>query len=323
VRGTAVAWFVVPALMLVACDRQSPPSAAQPPARSSAHGTPSVGEPSAVPISVSSISRKADGQYVVPVRVRLTPASTHVRAGQRVDLQIAVSSHGFASWKSIDWGDHTAPNQAFFNGPACTPGPSPTQFSGPLPPVQVSPAVAEHYYRRAGTYVITVTAGHISFCGPGPVVGNGAGQVAIDVSGPAAPGNGPADPFPEVGINGYAGGAVTGSLRARDDDGYVSRMSVAWPDGATQTFINPARCVDPINQWPSSTFLIPFSRKLPPGLFTISLTATSTDCTGLHAQTITDLRRFLLKSNGWTNVSPANTYEPRAPASAYTDGATA
>jgi hypothetical protein len=141
------------------------------------------------------------------------------------------------------------------------------------------------------------------------------------VGGGTAPGNGPADPDPTVGINSSSGGTVTGDLSARDRDGYVRRLIVTWPDGSTRTIRNPTPCTDPGDRWPSSELSVPFTRMLAPGTHTVTLTATSTDCAGGSQQTITDVRRFEVTATGWTNPPGANTYRPHAPRTGWTGAA--
>ncbi len=193
----------------------------------------------------AAVSRSDSAAHGDEVPVTVTTATPTVRPGQRVDFTIVLATHtdAAAAWTAIDWGDGSPIRQSYWSQSPCGPIPgstgSPTRV--PRPSVLATPRrqasePAQHYYRQAGRYRMAVTAGALPGC-PGEAVGTG--QVEVVVEGPAAPGNGPADPWPQVGVTGYSGGVLTGDLSAFDRDGYLSRLTVTWPNGSVAATTNP------------------------------------------------------------------------------------
>jgi hypothetical protein len=245
------------------------------------------------------------------IRVSLK-GPTRIKAGDLLTLRATLSSgEGPPSWSSISWGDGTQKVLAVYSGPVCLPGRTPSPSSSRLPPGS-STLLFEHRYRLPGRYTVALKASHPSSCASKSISGTGTGRWVIEVAGPAAPGNGVADPDPGVGLYRYKHGFVHGDFDAVDPDGYIRSITVTWPGGATQTYLNSAPCHDPGNSWPQSQVQFFWARRLKPGTYSITARAVSTDCKGGAVQVLTDIRPFLLTKSGWSNDG-RNVYLPHEP----------
>jgi hypothetical protein len=80
------------------------------------------------------------------------------------------------------------------------------------------------------------------------------------------------------------------SARGRDDDGYVSRITVDWGDGSPVTnFDYPlSSCKDPGSTWPQSSQAADANHGYASnGKYTVHVIVTSVGCDGKDAQTAT------------------------------------
>lgn len=313
-RGTLLVGAVVSVgVLLSACGTAVARSAAGPAA---------TGSPSRTP--TASVRPTPSGGFDAPITVSLSTPTASLHTASLLKLNAVINStHGWANWSAINWGDGTRTIVPVFAGPACpvdgTPPPPPK-----TPPAATHQEVLfEHRYRLPGRHTITVTAEHLAFCYPSYLHGHGVARITITVTGPAADANGPADPMPGVGIYSYENGIVHGEVDATDIQGYVRTITVTWPDGVTHTYPNPTPCRDPGYTWPTSQVQFFWTHRLPPGRWVIRATVTSTDCVGQNSQVFTDLRSVLLGSpNGWANIGrDSNRYLPFGPSDGWTSGA--
>jgi hypothetical protein len=187
----------------------------------------------------------------------------------------------------------------------------PTIYPTPssLPPGKVT-LMFSHRYRRPGTYTFSINADEYVICNKESP--RATARFVVHVTGPTAPGNGPDDPDPSVGIYSYKGGVLTGDVGAVDQDGYIHSITATWPDGSTHTFVNAERCKEQVGGYPSDEVAFRWARGMKPGLYRIKAVVTSTDCNGGNVQTLTDIRPFRVLNAGWANTTP-NIYLPHCP----------
>jgi hypothetical protein len=118
-------------------------------------------------------------------------------------------------------------------------------------------AELHHVYNKAGRWNFSLTARTGSICAPtdsgyGSLVGTleiGSGGSPATSQGPAQPTVRPSSVYP------YTPGVITLNAEARDDDGYVDRLTVEWGDGsATETYRNPQPCTTTDSGWPAASY---------------------------------------------------------------------
>ena len=228
-------------------------------------------------------------------------------AGAAEKIRVTMNSdHGAPLWRFVSWGDGRKNDNSFaftFRGPCYQPLP----VGGGTPPPLVVPKASTlppgqnyiellHRYRKPGTYRVTVQADEFRLCNQHSPTGTA--SILLHVTGPAAPGNGPADPQPILGIYDYFNDLLTASVGASDFDGYVPSVSVTWLNGSTRVYRNPDPCRDYPNAWPSSDFGFKFTTHVKPGIYYVKMTVVSTDCQGGSPQMITMVERFHLQTFG-------------------------
>jgi hypothetical protein len=237
-----------------------------------------------------------------PVSISISGRS-QFEAGTLEQLRITMrSEHGSPLWKLVSWGDgrENANSNFAFLGPCEPLTASPTivyQDPSSFPPGGSSVAFL-HRYRRPGTYHVMVHVAEYFACTRQPAP-SGTASVLLHVTGSAAPGNGPADPRPTLGLNSYdINDVLTGYFAADDADGYVRAMTVTWIDGSTHAYMNHDPCKDSLDGWPVSSMGFRWKKQITPGFYVVKISAVSTDCRGGTPQMITVVIRFLLEGTG-------------------------
>jgi len=249
-----------------------------------------------------------------PISISVT-APSQVRAGDLVKLTVKMRSmHGSPQWVGHSWGDGVRGVLVTMEGPCFngfSPHPKPIAYPTPslLPPGKAT-LLFSHRYRRPGTYTFSINADEYIVCNKKSPTATA--RFVVHVSGPTAPGNGPDDPDPWVGIYNYKGGVVTGDVGAVDHDGYIRSVTATWPDGTTHTYVNTEPCKEQVGGYPDDQVQFHWARRMKPGLYRMKAVVVSTDCTGGTPQTLTDIRPFRVLKAGWANTTP-NIYLPHCP----------
>jgi hypothetical protein len=228
------------------------------------------------------------------------------------------SGYGGGNVNGVNWGDGSQLLIASA-GPNCGASPGPLE---PLPTPEPGSheSTYRHVYFTSGSHTITVIAGWPNFCGDNRLRGGGRATLPVTVTAAAIPGNGPNDPVPTVGITPFARtNSLTGDVAATDPDGYVRTLVVNFGDGsAPRTFHNTAGCQAPRPAWHDSQYRVNWSRTFAPGRHTITLRATSTDCSGGSSQVITLERTIDVTTHGFHDVGTLH-YRPHEPYYAHID----
>lgn len=116
-----------------------------------------------------------------------------------------------------------------------------------------------HVYNKAGRWNFSFSARTGGICSPsasgyGSLDGTveiGGGSAAPTAQGPSQPTIRPASIWP------YESRVITLSAEARDEDGYIDRLTVDWGDGSpTETYRNPQPCKPTASGWPGGTYTI-------------------------------------------------------------------
>ena len=249
-----------------------------------------------------------------PISILVTGTS-HAKPGALVKLTVQLSSmHGNPSWINNTWGDGVRGGAVSMEGP-CFRGfgqqKKPIVYPTPssLPSGKVT-LLFSHRYRRPGTYTFSINAVEYIICKRKSPTARA--RFVVHVSGPNAPGNGPDDPVPSVGIYNYKGGILTGDVGAVDHDGYIRSITATWPDGTTHTYVNTEPCKEQVGGYPEDQVGFRWARRMKPGLYRMKAVVASTDCSGGNVQTLTDIRPFRVLKAGWANTTP-NIYLPHCP----------
>lgn len=219
----------------------------------------------------------------VTLHVVMSPASP--RAGEPVTFTVEASTAaGLCCGLTLMTGDG--------GGDLFPPAPA-DQHSGCAAQEPTSNSVRaelHHVYNKAGRWNFSLTARTGGICTPtesgyGSLVGTleiGGGGSAATSQGPAQPTVHPASVYP------YAPGVITLNAEARDDDGYVDRLTVDWGDGsATETYRNPKPCTTTASGWPEASYtMLPLWMGVGPVIHryasdtphTVTVTVISTAC---------------------------------------------
>lgn len=275
------------------------------------HPTPSgtVPPPSEQPAAPprEPIVREAGGPDGLRVRVTLDPGGV-ATADPATLAVVAEDDDGQPVLTGVSWGDGTYEPIAYA-AVACV-----SRQTNPLPLGSQTPQPREpqpgrmaqriqHSWRHAGTFTVTVTVETTPTCDPEPE--EESQRVSFDV--PVTPGR----DVSNGGVVPHAAHAevvapddgelyerqLTASLR--DEDGYVSSVTVDWGDGTVETFTNDAACDDgggrhfPMHGWMALHTTHVYED---PGDYTVLLRVTSRGCDGGDRQTGTERVPHLVES---------------------------
>jgi hypothetical protein len=228
-----------------------------------------------------------------PLTATLTASPQKAPTATLVKFSLHVTD-GRGAWNrySIDFGDGT-PVQGMAFAPSCV-APSPGQPEPPAPTTDETKQFG-HGYRRPGTYMAKAHVETTTFCSASPAPESRDIGVSVTVLAGPQPSNGPVEPeafISETWPPNRDAARVYVSARGRDDDGFVSRMTVDWGDGSAPTNFDypPSSCQDPGTTWPySSDFQTANTDHgyATPGKYTVRLIVTSVGCDGKDAQTAT------------------------------------
>lgn len=173
--------------------------------------------------------------------------------------------------------------------PPSPPVGGPSSCSSQEPKSSSVRAELHHIFNKAGRWQFTVSPRSGGICVPSEsVYGSIDGTIEVGAGAAASP-QGPALPSMRIAsIYPYAPQVVTVGVDARDDDGYIDRISVDWGDGsATETYKNPQPCKTLLSGWPSGTTTnLPLWMGVPTvahryrdgNSYTITATVVSTGC---------------------------------------------
>lgn len=116
-----------------------------------------------------------------------------------------------------------------------------------------------HVYNKAGRWNFSVTARSGSVCSPTAVAyGSLEGTVAIGGGGVAPSPQGPSQPTVRpASVAPYERYVITLTAEAKDDDGFIDRLTVNWGDGSpTEAYSNPRLCRTAASGWPEGSYTI-------------------------------------------------------------------
>ncbi len=252
--------------------------------------TPTPTKPTPSPSPTSSVSpsptRTSPDNRPLRVTVMADPRRTETARLGTFTIQVH-RRPGTVLRTVVEYGDGRVVDDWATYGPYCPQASAddPTDYEVTL----------RHAFRAAGTYDVTVTVQEMATCTEGGDSARDA--VRVDVAPGAVLSNGPFQPVlyaKSVSPSTEQGNVLTGQswlvhLKAsvRDDDGWITRLTVDWGDGTEPEVqeYGTSGCTDTPTDWPQSSKIPQLEHAYQAqGDYQVTVTVTTTGCDGADAQ---------------------------------------